>query len=125
MWRLALVIPFVLVPPFADSAEPVETAKETRKTVIDAVELNTKYEVRGPLGEIVTVVGKAVVGRRKSADPPIQSEYCQRPAARAPSYDTLRYGRLGPQTDAAVGQTIQPPCISDLQTSRAPIRPHE
>jgi hypothetical protein len=49
---------------------------ETPKRVIDADELNTKYEVRGPLGvelgKVVTVVGKTIVSPRKSADPLFQ-----------------------------------------------------
>jgi hypothetical protein len=76
MRRLALVVPFIVTFALAHGAEPVPTVQKAPKIVIDADELNTKYEVRGPLGvqlgEVVTVVGKTIVNLRKSADPLFQ-----------------------------------------------------
>jgi len=55
------------------AAEPIQ---KLRETTIDADELNTKYQVRGPLGislgEVLTVVGETVVSRTKDADPKFQ-----------------------------------------------------
>ena len=72
MRLLALVLPFVVAAGLARAAEPVPLVQKAPKMVIDADELNTKYEVRGPLGvrlgEVVTVIGKTVVSLRKSAD---------------------------------------------------------
>ena len=70
MRRLALAIPFLLSFALAEAAEPARTAERPETTVINADELNTKYEVRGPLGvplgEIVTVRGQTVRNLRKS-----------------------------------------------------------
>ena len=69
MHRLTAVFFVVGTMACVHAAEPGE---KQPKITIDADELNTKYQVRGPLGvplgEVVTAVGQTVMSRSKDAD---------------------------------------------------------
>jgi hypothetical protein len=78
MERITLMIAGVLVTASAGTDRLPQEATEPGKIVIEAEELNTKYEIRGPLrvplGQVITVLGQTVPSHRKSADPLFQVE---------------------------------------------------
>ena len=71
MRTLCLAISFAVVASLTGEAEQPRAAEQAAKMVIEAKELNTRYEILGPLGvrlgKVVTIKGKRVDRLMKAA----------------------------------------------------------